>query len=48
MSVTRITREHVEGESVSCDYGFSCKAIDQHIAQGYALTAKTLKTVGRL
>jgi hypothetical protein len=48
MSVTRITREPVEGESVSRDYEFSRKSIDQHIAQGYALAAKTLKTAGHL
>ena len=44
LSVTRITREPVEGESASRDYEFSRKSIDQHIAQGYALTTKTLKT----
>ena len=48
MSVTRITREPVEGESVFRDYEFSRKSIDQHIAQGYAITAKTLKTAGHL
>ena len=46
LSVTRITREPVEGESVSRDYEFSRKSIDQHIADGYALTAKTLKAAG--
>src|SRR6476620_2507773 len=48
MSVTRITREPVEGESVFRDYEFSRKSIDQHIAQGYALTAKTLKATGHV
>jgi NTE family protein len=42
LSVTRITREPVEGESAARDYEFSRKSIDQHIAQGYALAAKTL------
>src|SRR6476661_8788784 len=46
LSVTRITREPVEGESAARDYEFSRKSIDQHIAQGYAITAKTLKTAG--
>lgn len=46
MSVTRIIREPVEGESVSRDYEFSRKSIDQHIAQGYAQTSKALKTAG--
>src|SRR6516164_6174103 len=46
LSVTRITREPVEGESASRDYEFSRKSIDQHIAQGYALTEKTLKAAG--
>jgi NTE family protein len=44
LSVTRITREPVEGESAAGDYEFSRKSIDQHIAQGYALAAKILKT----
>ena len=48
LSVTRITREPVEGESVARDYEFSRKSIDQHIAEGYALTAKTLKTADQL
>src|SRR6476660_4001500 len=48
MSVTRITREPVEGESVFRDYEFSRKSIDQHIADGYAQTMKTLKTAGHL
>jgi len=43
LSITRITREPVEGESISRDYEFSRKTIDQYIAQGYAVTAKTLK-----
>jgi NTE family protein len=47
LSVTRITREPVDGESASRDYEFSRKSIDQHIADGYALTAKILKTAGR-
>ena len=42
LSVTRITREPVDGESISRDYEFSRKTIDQHIANGYAVTAKTL------
>ena len=42
LSVTRITREPVEGEPAARDYEFSRKSIDQHIAQGYALAAKTL------
>jgi NADPH-dependent 2,4-dienoyl-CoA reductase/sulfur reductase-like enzyme/predicted acylesterase/phospholipase RssA len=46
LSVTRITREPVEGESASRDYEFSRKSIDQHIADGYALAAKTLKAAG--
>jgi hypothetical protein len=44
LAVTRITREAVEWESATRDYEFSRKSIDQHIAQGYALTVKTLKT----
>ena len=48
MSVTRITREPVEDESVSRDYEFSRKSIEQHMAQGYALTEKTLKTARHL
>ena len=43
LSVTRISREPVEGESVARDYEFSRKTIDQHIAQGYAVAAKTLR-----
>jgi len=43
LSVTRITREPVDGESISRDYEFSRKTIDQHIANGYAVTAKTLE-----
>ena len=42
LSITRITREPVEGESISRDYEFSRKTIDEYIAQGYAVTAKTL------
>jgi NADPH-dependent 2,4-dienoyl-CoA reductase/sulfur reductase-like enzyme/predicted acylesterase/phospholipase RssA len=42
LSVTRITREPVEGEAISRDYEFSRKSIDQHIAQGYAAASKTL------
>ena len=42
LSVTRINRESVEGESVSRDYDFSRKSIDQLIAQGYAIAVKTL------
>jgi NADPH-dependent 2,4-dienoyl-CoA reductase/sulfur reductase-like enzyme/predicted acylesterase/phospholipase RssA len=48
MSVTRITREPVEGESASRDYEFSRRSIEHHIAQGYALTMKTLKSDGHL
>ena len=48
MSVTRITREPVEDESVSRDYEFSRKSIEQHMAQGYALTEKSLKTARHL
>ena len=48
LSVTRITREPVEGESATRDYEFSRKSIDQHISQGYALTAKILKNGGHL
>jgi len=44
LSITRITREPVEGESASRDHEFSRKSVDQHIADGYALTAKTLRT----
>ena len=42
LSITRITRQPVEGEPISRDYEFSRKSIDQYIAQGYAVTAKTL------
>jgi NTE family protein len=48
MSVTRINREPVEGESVGRDYEFSRKSIEQHIADGYTITAKTLKAAGHL
>jgi NTE family protein len=43
LSITRITREAVEGEPVSRDYEFSRRSIDQHIAQGYAIAAKILQ-----
>jgi NTE family protein len=43
LSVTRINRKPIEGESVSRDYEFSRKSIDQLIAQGYAIAAKTLE-----
>jgi NTE family protein len=43
LSVIRINREPIEGESVSRDYEFSRKSIDQLIAQGYAIAAKTLE-----
>jgi Patatin phospholipase len=43
LSVTRINREAVEGESVSRDYEFSRTSIDQLIAQGYAIAVKTLE-----
>jgi hypothetical protein len=46
MSVTRITREAIEGESATRDYEFSRKSIEQHIAAGYALAEKTLKAAG--
>jgi NADPH-dependent 2,4-dienoyl-CoA reductase/sulfur reductase-like enzyme/predicted acylesterase/phospholipase RssA len=42
LSVTRINREPVDGESVSRDYEFSRTSIDQLIAQGYAIAVKTL------
>lgn len=41
-SITRITREPVEGESLSRDYEFSRNTIQQYIAQGYRATAKAL------
>ena len=43
LSITRINREPVEGESVSRDYEFSRTSIDQLIAQGYAIAVKTLE-----
>jgi NTE family protein len=43
LSVIRINREPAEGESLSRDYEFSRKSIDQLIAQGYAVAAKTLE-----
>jgi NADPH-dependent 2,4-dienoyl-CoA reductase/sulfur reductase-like enzyme/predicted acylesterase/phospholipase RssA len=43
LSVTRINREPREGESLSRDYEFSRKSIDQLIAEGYAVAAKTLE-----
>lgn len=43
LSVTRINREPVEGESVSRDYEFSRRSINQLIAQGYAIAVKTLE-----
>jgi predicted acylesterase/phospholipase RssA len=43
LSITRISREAVEGEPVSRDYEFSRKSIDQHIAQGYDVTTKLLQ-----
>jgi patatin-like phospholipase len=42
LSVRRITREPVHGELISRDYEFSRKTIDQHIADGYAVTTRTL------
>ena len=42
LSITRFTREAVEGEPVSRDYEFSRQSIDQHIAQGYEIAAKIL------
>jgi NTE family protein len=46
LSVTRITHEWGKGKSPTRDYEFSRKSIDQHIADGHALTAKTLKAAG--
>jgi patatin-like phospholipase len=43
LSVTRINREAVEGESLSRDYEFSRISIDRLIAQGYAIAVKTLE-----
>jgi NTE family protein len=43
LSITRITREAVEGEPASRDYDFSRRSIDEHIAQGYAIAAKILR-----
>jgi NTE family protein len=43
LSITRITRQAVEGEPVSRDYEFSRRSIGQHIAQGYAIAAKILQ-----
>lgn len=43
LSVTRINREPVEGESMSRDYEFSRRSINQLIAQGYAIAVKTLE-----
>jgi NTE family protein len=43
LSVTRINREPVEGESISRDYEFSRTSIDQLIAEGYAIAVKTLE-----
>jgi predicted acylesterase/phospholipase RssA len=43
LSITRFTREAVEGEAVSRDYEFSRQSIDQHIAQGYQIAAKILR-----
>jgi Patatin phospholipase len=43
LSVTRINREPVAGESISRDYEFSRASIDQLIAQGYAIAVKTLE-----
>jgi len=43
LSVTRISREPVEGESASRDYEFSRTSISQLIAQGYAVAVKTLE-----
>jgi NADPH-dependent 2,4-dienoyl-CoA reductase/sulfur reductase-like enzyme/predicted acylesterase/phospholipase RssA len=44
LSITRISRESLEGEPVSRDYEFSRKSIDQHIAQGYQVTTKLLQS----
>jgi NTE family protein len=43
LSITRITREAVDGEPISRDYEFSRRSIDQHIAHGYAIAAKILQ-----
>jgi NTE family protein len=42
LSITRINREPVEGESVSRDYEFSRTSIEELIAQGYAVGSKIL------
>jgi hypothetical protein len=46
VSITRINREAVEGESVSRDYEFLLTSIDRLIAQGYAIAVKTLERRG--
>ena len=43
LSIIRVNREAVEGESVSRDYEFSRTSIDQLIAQGYAIAVKALE-----
>jgi NADPH-dependent 2,4-dienoyl-CoA reductase/sulfur reductase-like enzyme/predicted acylesterase/phospholipase RssA len=49
LSITRINREPVEGESVSRDYEFSRTSIEELIAQGYAVASKILsQRAGRI
>jgi NADPH-dependent 2,4-dienoyl-CoA reductase/sulfur reductase-like enzyme/predicted acylesterase/phospholipase RssA len=43
LSIIRITREPVPGESTSRDYEFSRTSIEQHIRHGYASTIKILE-----
>ena len=43
LSITRFSRDVVEGEAISRDYEFSRQSIDQHIAQGYDIAAKILQ-----
>ena len=47
LSITRINRRPVEGESGSRDYEFSRTSIEELIAQGYAVAAKTLGRRGK-
>jgi patatin-like phospholipase len=42
LSITRINREPLEGESLSRDYEFSRASIEELIAQGYAVASKAL------
>ncbi len=43
LSITRITRESAEGELASRDYEFSRRTIEDHIARGYEIAARTLE-----